>query len=95
MKHRQWVWDNRRLPPRVLGFLLRLFLSGDDVAGEGGRRRRGEGGCREDKSNKRGLLSSDVVTVVSKRRKSCVGSLADTLELKLLAMDEKFGRVEL
>ena len=38
-------------------------------------------------SDERGLLSSDVVTVVAKRMKSCVVSLADTLELKLLAMD--------
>ena len=45
------------------------------------------GWCREDKSNKRGLLSSDVDTVVTKRMISCVVSLADTLELKLLAMD--------
>ena len=32
-------------------------------------------------------MSSDVVTVGAKRMKSCVVSLADTLELKLLAMD--------
>ena len=78
LKHRQWVWDHCRLPPRDLGFLLRLFLSGADVA---------VGVGSDVKDKKRGLLSSDAEKNNAKRNKVCFVNSADTLELKLLSMD--------